>query len=112
MALSGRWMEVSVSLSNRVRQYSFPPSAPIFGGTQDHTETFQDHVGQDLRRLTEPGVPVGQPQRGPLKFVAAICPFAAVEVQDMLLVTGEWLHVQVFPGVSQLLQTLVQDIRK
>ena len=27
MASSGNWTEVSVSLSNRVRQYSFPPWA-------------------------------------------------------------------------------------
>ena len=28
-------------------------------GTQDHTGTFQGHLGQDLPQSTEPGVPVG-----------------------------------------------------
>ena len=57
MASSGSWMEVSVSLSYRVRQYSFPPWAPQLGETQDHTGTLQGHLGQDLPQLTEPGVP-------------------------------------------------------
>ena len=31
MASSGSWMDVRVSLSDRVRQYSFPPWAPRWG---------------------------------------------------------------------------------
>ena len=50
-----------------------------------------------------PGVPVAHPERGPVKFVAAILPFAAVEDQDVLLVTGEQLRVHFPPGVSQIL---------
>ena len=76
-------------------------------GTQDHTGTFQGHLGQDLPQFTEPGVPVGHPERGSVKFVAAVFPLAAVKVQDMLFVAGEQLHTQVFSGVTQLLQTLV-----
>ena len=107
MASSGNWTEVSVSLSNRVRRYSFPPWAPQVGVTQEYTGTFQGHLGQDLPEFTEPGVPIAHPERGPVKFVAEMFPLAAVEVQEMLLVAGEKLHVQVFQGVSQLLQTLV-----
>ena len=96
MASSGSWMEVSVVS---------PMSSPT-GGTQDHTGLFQAHLGQDLPQFTEPRVPVGHPERGQLKFVAAIFPLAAVQVQDMMLVPGEQLYVQVFLAVSQLPQTL------
>ena len=82
--------------------------SPILG-TQDHTGTFQGHLGQDLPQFTEPGIAVGHHKRGPVKFVAAVFPFAAVDVQDMLLVAGENLHARVFSGVNQLLQTLVED---
>ena len=77
------------------------------GGSQDHTGTFQGHVGQDLPQFTEPGVPVGHPERGPVKIVAAVLPLAALKVQDMLLVAGEQLHTQVFSRVTEFLQTLV-----
>ena len=89
MASSGSWMEVSVGLSNRVRQYSFPPWAPQFGGAQDYTGTFQGNLGQDLLKFIESWDPVGHPERGPVKFIAAIFAFAAVQVQDMLLVAGK-----------------------
>ena len=65
-----------------------PMGSPI-GGTQDHTGTLRSHLGQDLPQFTEPGVPVGHPERESVKFVAAFFRHAAVEVQDMLLVAGE-----------------------
>ena len=63
----------------------------------------QGQFRQDLTQFTEPGVLVGHPKEGPTKFVVAIMPFAAVEVQDVLSLTGEQLHVQVFPRLFQLL---------
>ena len=90
MASSGSWMEVSVSLSNRLRQYSFPPWAPRSGEHRTIRELSRATLVKTFpSSLTEPGVPVGHPERGPVKFVAAMFPCAAVEVQDMLLVTGD-----------------------
>ena len=40
---------------------------------------FQGNLGQDLPQFTEPGVPLGDSERGPVKSVAAIFPFAAVK---------------------------------
>ena len=65
-----------------------PMGSPI-GGTQDHTGTFEGDRGQDLPQFTEPWVPVGHPERRPVKVLAATVPLAAVQVQDMLLVAGE-----------------------
>ena len=107
MASSGNKTELIVSLSRRFRQYSFPPLGSPIGGTQDRTGTFQGHVGQDLPQFTEPGDPLGHPERGPVKFVAAVFRLAAVKVREMLLVAGKQLHTQVFSGITQLLQTLV-----
>ena len=89
MASSGSWMEVSISLSNRVRQYSLPPWAPLSGEHRTIRERSWGHLGQDLPQSSESWVPVGHPERGPVKFIAAVFSFAAVEVQDMLLVAGE-----------------------
>ena len=103
LASLGSWMEVSVSFSNGIHQCSFSPMSSPIVGTHDFMGAFQGHLGQDLPHFTEPGIPVGHPERGPVKFVAAVLPFAAVEVQDVLLGTGEQLHIQIFHGVSQLL---------
>ena len=62
MASLGSWMEVSVSFSNREVLIS-PMGSPI-GEIQDHKETFQGHLGQDLPQFTEPGVPLGHPKEG------------------------------------------------
>ena len=98
---AGGWRLVSASGIEYASTH-FPHRLPETG-TQVHTGTFQGNLGQDLRKFTEPGLPVGHLERGPVKFVAAILPFAAVEVQDVRLVTGEQPHVQVFPGVSKSL---------
>ena len=102
MASSGNRTELIVSFAS-----TRCPMGSQIGGTQDHTGTFQGHLGHDLPQFTGPGVPVGDPERGPVKFVAAVLPLAAVKVQYMLLVAGEQLHPQVFSRVTQLLQTLV-----
>ena len=107
MASSGNRTELIVSLSRRFSPVLVAPMGSPIGGTEDHTGTFQGHLGQHLPQFTEPGVPVGHPERGPVKFVAAVLPLAAVKVQYMLLVAGEQLHTQVFSRVPQLLQTLV-----
>ena len=101
MASSGSRVEVSVTFSNRVHRHSFSPWAPRAGEHRTIRERSRATLVRIFPSSLDLGL-VGHRKRGPIKCVPAILPFAAVEVWDVLLVTGEQLHAQVFPGVSQL----------
>ena len=58
MASSSRWVEYSVSFSNRVRQYSFSPLAPQLGEHRTIRERSWGHLVHYLPKFTEPGIPV------------------------------------------------------
>ena len=97
MASLGTWVEVSVSLSNRVRQYLLLPWAPQSGEHKTMQERSGATLVKTLRISMNLGLPEGHPEREPVKCLAAIVAFAAVEDQDVLLVTRDQLHFQIFP---------------